>query len=101
MTVLEVYEGKYENHKKRTRQTKCFIKKRIYPKTIKNLGHHCFVPDVFITFSVVRYYKKGNSNLYFLFSRARSEEHTSELQSRFDLVCRLLLENKKIIQIHI
>src|SRR5699024_12023133 len=29
----------------------------------------------------------------------RSEEHTSELQSRFDLVCRLLLEKKK--QIHV
>src|SRR5438067_4965059 len=29
--------------------------------------------------------------------RNRSEEHTSELQSRFDLVCRLLLEKKKII----
>src|SRR5699024_11807128 len=28
-------------------------------------------------------------------SIARSEEHTSELQSRFDLVCRLLLENIK------
>ena len=27
----------------------------------------------------------------------RSEEHTSELQSRFDLVCRLLLEKKKNI----
>src|SRR5207249_7957967 len=27
----------------------------------------------------------------------RSEEHTSELQSRFDLVCRLLLEKKKRI----
>src|SRR5438874_7108523 len=27
----------------------------------------------------------------------RSEEHTSELQSRRDLVCRLLLEKKKII----
>src|SRR5699024_11255459 len=26
----------------------------------------------------------------------RSEEHTSELQSRFDLVCRLLLEQKNI-----
>src|SRR5437868_12110672 len=26
--------------------------------------------------------------------RVRSEEHTSELQSRFDLVCRLLLEKK-------
>src|SRR5699024_11451414 len=25
----------------------------------------------------------------------RSEEHTSELQSRFDLVCRLLLEKKQ------
>src|SRR5438067_6895523 len=33
----------------------------------------------------------------FLAGRAqdRSEEHTSELQSRFDLVCRLLLEKKK------
>src|SRR5699024_782362 len=28
-------------------------------------------------------------------SHLRSEEHTSELQSRFDLVCRLLLEKKK------
>src|SRR5437773_12051117 len=27
--------------------------------------------------------------------RARSEEHTSELQSHHDLVCRLLLEKKK------
>src|SRR5437868_12262184 len=26
--------------------------------------------------------------------KARSEEHTSELQSRFDIVCRLLLEKK-------
>src|SRR5699024_12008893 len=28
-------------------------------------------------------------------AQLRSEEHTSELQSRFDLVCRLLLEKKK------
>src|SRR5699024_11495603 len=27
--------------------------------------------------------------------KLRSEEHTSELQSRFDIVCRLLLEKKK------
>src|SRR5699024_2422960 len=34
-------------------------------------------------------------NLTSVFSSAfRSEEHTSELQSRFDLVCRLLLEKK-------
>src|SRR5256886_13458392 len=30
-------------------------------------------------------------------SRHRSEEHTSELQSQSNLVCRLLLEKKKII----
>src|SRR5438874_9913562 len=29
------------------------------------------------------------------FEQPRSEEHTSELQSRRDLVCRLLLEKKK------
>src|SRR5699024_12432605 len=29
--------------------------------------------------------------------KTRSEEHTSELQSRFDLVCRLLLETKKTL----
>src|SRR5207249_9744689 len=31
-----------------------------------------------------------------LYATVRSEEHTSELQSRFDLVCRLLLEKKKL-----
>src|SRR5260221_3522574 len=29
----------------------------------------------------------------------RSEEHTSELQSHSDLVCRLLLEKKKILEV--
>src|SRR5438094_4247080 len=33
--------------------------------------------------------------------RMRSEEHTSELQSPYDLVCRLLLEKKKKKQIKI
>src|SRR5260221_1873822 len=31
-----------------------------------------------------------------IYSALRSEEHTSELQSHSDLVCRLLLEKKKI-----
>src|SRR5438094_1854349 len=30
--------------------------------------------------------------------RVRSEEHTSELQSPYDLVCRLLLEKKKALE---
>src|SRR5206468_7756979 len=33
--------------------------------------------------------------LAFVVGDVRSEEHTSELQSRSDLVCRLLLEKKK------
>src|SRR5207247_7475606 len=34
-----------------------------------------------------------------VWARRRSEEHTSELQSRVDLVCRLLLEKKKTREI--
>src|SRR2546430_13371635 len=33
--------------------------------------------------------------------RRRSEEHTSELQSQSNLVCRLLLEKKKITEQHV
>src|SRR5699024_12402304 len=60
-----------------------------------------------------RLLKKNNtlsySHFYSPFAKAlssialrkqRSEEHTSELQSRFDLVCRLLLEKKKKIRHH-
>src|SRR5205809_2382095 len=36
-----------------------------------------------------------------LFIQARSEEHTSELQSRLHLVCRLLLEKKKRCEINV
>src|SRR3712207_7470219 len=38
---------------------------------------------------------RGGSEYIAGLSRARSEEHTSELQSRQYLVCRLLLEKKK------
>src|SRR5204862_2330419 len=40
-------------------------------------------------------------DLYLADAEARSEEHTSELQSRRDLVCRLLLEKKKCIRKHV
>src|SRR5689334_24687358 len=33
--------------------------------------------------------------------RIRSEEHTSELQSQFHLVCRLLLEKKKFMSLSV
>src|SRR2546422_6301629 len=37
----------------------------------------------------------GKINIPGLYAAVRSEEHTSELQSRLHLVCRLLLEKKK------
>src|SRR5215469_17557300 len=40
-------------------------------------------------------FRRGPPNRPNWYRRTRSEEHTSELQSRRDLVCRLLLEKKK------
>src|SRR2546430_11563910 len=40
-------------------------------------------------------FASGSSNASLVFSSERSEEHTSELQSQSNLVCRLLLEKKK------
>src|SRR5687768_18100919 len=45
-----------------------------------------------------RYYNElqdKKESIGLLLEKARSEEHTSELQSRLHLVCRLLLEKKK------
>src|SRR3989449_6840909 len=39
----------------------------------------------------------GGNRVRIVFHHQRSEEHTSELQSRLHLVCRLLLEKKKYI----
>src|SRR5207247_4304056 len=39
--------------------------------------------------------KRGTNPRELVLADSRSEEHTSELQSRVDLVCRLLLEKKK------
>src|SRR5699024_12565330 len=47
-------------------------------------------------FQISLKYKINPFLLHYQFS-FRSEEHTSELQSRFDLVCRLLLEKKKYV----
>src|SRR5256885_7239489 len=43
------------------------------------------------------YYIQAGSIKLSVQSKVRSEEHTSELQSPCNLVCRLLLEKKKII----
>src|SRR5699024_11969988 len=49
-----------------------------------------------ITFADENHYNILDAMGHVAESSIRSEEHTSELQSRFDLVCRLLLEKKEI-----
>src|SRR3989449_3078839 len=62
---------------------------RIYRENCQNLG-------VLATtdFSIIDKVRRGEAIPLSAFT-ARSEEHTSELQSRLHLVCRLLLEKKK------
>src|SRR5690554_7597670 len=62
----------------------------------RNLGRTIIIdPDVRGRIDV-RSYDVMNEQQYWQFF-LRSEEHTSELQSRPHLVCRLLLEKKKVI----
>src|SRR5437867_10558799 len=57
----------------------------LFPYT--TLFRSALVSDVEPPPSCARIHEAGNT--------VRSEEHTSELQSPYDLVCRLLLEKKK------
>src|SRR2546422_1979016 len=52
--------------------------------------------STFVGSAAIRIFDSVN-NLTILNNDLRSEEHTSELQSRLHLVCRLLLEKKKKI----
>src|SRR5690606_41483009 len=51
--------------------------------------------EVFYAKKIDKALKKFDLNEFGLCNECRSEEHTSELQSRENLVCRLLLEKKK------
>src|SRR5260370_23816641 len=60
------------------------------------------VPSVSYTNLRSEWYTKGNDegreeDLFWERESHRSEEHTSELQSHLNLVCRLLLEKKKSV----
>src|SRR5437868_8149316 len=73
----------------------------VEPKTSGRIELKDQSQDVVCAFSVL-HHMPNVSNVVGEISRVtkpgglfiRSEEHTSELQSRFDLVCRLLLEKK-------
>src|SRR5207247_9505741 len=57
-------------------------------KFLREIGHHLYAWSFAHTVKVDK-----DDNIWV--TDKRSEEHTSELQSRVDLVCRLLLEKKK------
>src|SRR5437016_12189975 len=62
------------------------------------LAHHAAAANVLLILSSAIIDALGVFLLgSWLFGRSRSEEHTSELQSLTNLVCRLLLEKKKQI----
>src|SRR5699024_11552555 len=65
---------------------------RIFPRTdFKIADKKNIISEILLNFEEqVKWLNQSDKTLYF----SRSEEHTSELQSRFDLVCRLLLEKK-------
>src|SRR2546430_4313174 len=44
--------------------------------------------------------RRASNPATFSSRKARSEEHTSELQSQSNLVCRLLLEKKRPVPVH-
>src|SRR2546429_7193417 len=74
-----------------------FMYKTGHFSSIKNSGHFIYIqnPDIFWVLKIILYvfriFLRHSKNL----NPDRSEEHTSELQSRLHLVCRLLLEKKK------
>src|SRR5690606_41477519 len=67
------------------------------PTAIYTLSLHDALPIYFDAFGLAWSLGRFPTHLYTLFHSQfdRSEEHTSELQSRENLVCRLLLEKKK------
>src|SRR5438034_6450973 len=77
----------------------------LFPYTTLFRSQSCTASAAMQKFSVIRplYYLLGADHLQDPIDQcrkqdrraARSEEHTSELQSHSDLVCRLLLEKKK------
>src|SRR5438477_7767214 len=63
-----------------------------YTTLFRSMGGHSLDPD----HGALRAPRAGRSGIMIRSSadRSRSEEHTSELQSHVNLVCRLLLEKK-------
>src|SRR3712207_8927055 len=74
------------------------FRSREQPVTLRYVGRVEDARDVGLT-PIGRAHRQDRRNDLDDERRGRSEEHTSELQSRQYLVCRLLLEKKKLTQL--
>src|SRR5699024_12671119 len=79
-TLFRSIKGKKSDSKLAVLLTTAVLKTTVSPYLISTAPSACLASSPFSTITFL----------------PRSEEHTSELQSRFDLVCRLLLEKKNI-----
>src|SRR5699024_6986240 len=104
-TKIAVYPGNYSHYKEieahnkqraKLEYDKYIREKQHLEKAVENKSRQAALSNRPKNKTDSDFRQKG-AKPYFnkLQKKLRSEEHTSELQSRFDLVCRLLLEKKK------
>src|SRR3989449_3465401 len=67
----------------------------LHPGWIKFVTYSVLLPLILVQAAGIRRPIQSERLIGLPFGTGRSEEHTSELQSRLHLVCRLLLEKKK------
>src|SRR2546429_5667222 len=67
----------------------------LFRSNVDGLDYHSTVNTGFVNTLPTPLQRQGNFSEFLGSQVMRSEEHTSELQSRLHLVCRLLLEKKK------
>src|SRR5690606_39774803 len=76
----------------------CFFAVRSFKSSLSKPHLNTYWMNVYVSSDLAVMWFNANSTILSLFevkAFMRSEEHTSELQSRENLVCRLLLEKKK------
>src|SRR5699024_12700987 len=104
-SIFQIYMSHLFIHSFPTRRSSDLCNNHIYETTPSNIKRGRGCPKCAVLSrsgeNHFRYNNKltdedrKNNGRHSLEYKKRSEEHTSELQSRFDLVCRLLLEKKK------
>src|SRR5699024_11763748 len=82
-----------EYAREKQKETESPLASRLRPETLEEVaGQQHIIGKDKLLYRAIKADKL--SSVIFYGPPGRSEEHTSELQSRFELVCRLLLENK-------